>query len=421
MFSVVRYTNRGNYVISSGVTSNTFSGVSFIISKKLSDRILGFDSISDRIIKLKIDAHPYCINLIQVYAPTSDSTEEAITNFYLALAKVYVDIPNKEPTLVIGDFNAKIGKSSVDDHLKGIIGNHGLGDRNSRGQMLLDFCAENNISIMNTWFQQHPRRLYTWISPNGKYKNQIDYIMINRRWRSTILCSKTRPGADCGSDHQLLVATLKIRLKAQRKPQFNAIKVTRDALETFKDLIIPRLQQIDCDPFELPEATWSKLKATTLATAKEIKANQNPVPRAEWISAETWTAIMDRKKLKETGISSGPQHQEYRKLHHKVQNLCRRDINAHITNICNEIEKSSNTSNTKDLFDKVRTITRQFKPRNWSVEDAHGKVLIDKNEVLDVWRPDYQRRRLRKRGGAQSTAGKICDEAIGKDMEEQRH
>ena len=65
----------------------------------------------------------------------------------------------------------------------------------------------------NTLFQPHERRLYTWTSPDGQHWNQIDYILCSQRWRSSIQSAKTRPGADCGSDHELLIAKFRLKLK----------------------------------------------------------------------------------------------------------------------------------------------------------------------------------------------------------------
>ena len=67
--------------------------------------------------------------------------------------------------------------------------------------------------IANTLFQQHKRRLYTWTSPDGQHQNQIDYILCSQRWRSSIHSGKTRLGADCGSDHKLLIAKFSLKLK----------------------------------------------------------------------------------------------------------------------------------------------------------------------------------------------------------------
>ena len=76
-----------------------------------------------------------------------------------------------------------------------------------------EFCQENALVIANTLFQQHKRRLYTWTSPDGQHQNQIDYILCNQRWRTSIQSAKTRLETDCGSDHELLIAKFRLELK----------------------------------------------------------------------------------------------------------------------------------------------------------------------------------------------------------------
>ena len=78
----------------------------------------------------------------------------------------------------------------------GVTGKFGLGMRNEAGQRLTEFCQENALVIANTLFQQRKRRLYTWTSPDGQHRNQIDYIFCSQRWRSSIQATKIRPGAD---------------------------------------------------------------------------------------------------------------------------------------------------------------------------------------------------------------------------------
>ena len=78
---------------------------------------------------------------------------------------------------------------------------------------LIELCQENVLVIANTLFQQHKRRLYTWTSPDGQHRNQIDYILCSQRWRSSMQSAKIRPGADCGSDHELLIAKFRLKLK----------------------------------------------------------------------------------------------------------------------------------------------------------------------------------------------------------------
>ena len=84
-----------------------------------------------------------------------------------------------------------------------------------QGKGLIEFCQESALVKANTLCQQHKhkRRLYTWISPDGQHRNQIDYILCNQRWRSSIQSAKTRLGADCGTGHELLTAKFRLKLK----------------------------------------------------------------------------------------------------------------------------------------------------------------------------------------------------------------
>ena len=110
---------------------------------------------------------------------------------------------------IVGNWNVKVGSQEI----PGVTGKFGLGIRNEAGQGLIEFCQENALLIENTIFQQHKKRLYTCTSPDGQYWNQIDYILCSQRWRGSIQSAKTRLGTDCGSDHELLIAKFRLKLK----------------------------------------------------------------------------------------------------------------------------------------------------------------------------------------------------------------
>jgi len=65
------------------------------------------------------------------------------------------------------------------------VGLYGLGETNEAGEQLEDFWLEHKLAVANNMFKQHPRRLYTWTSPDGDTRNQIDYISIVQRWNKT--------------------------------------------------------------------------------------------------------------------------------------------------------------------------------------------------------------------------------------------
>ena len=77
----------------------------------------------------------------------------------------------------------------------------------------MEFCQENTLVIADTLFQQHKRRPYTWTSPDGQHRNQIDYVLCRQKWRRSILSAKTRLRADCGTDHKFLIAKFRLKLK----------------------------------------------------------------------------------------------------------------------------------------------------------------------------------------------------------------
>ena len=112
-----------------------------------------------------------------------------------------------------GDWNAKVGSQEI----PGGTGKFGLGQQNEAGQKLTEFCQENALVIANTLSQQHKRGLYTWTSPDGQHQNQTDSVLCSQRWRSYIESAQTRLGADCGSDHELLIVKFSLKLKKVTK------------------------------------------------------------------------------------------------------------------------------------------------------------------------------------------------------------
>ena len=186
------------------------NGVVIMVNKRVRNAVLGCNLKNDRMISVHFQGKPFNITVIQVYAPTSDAEEAEIERFYEDLQDVLELTPKKDVLFIIGDSNAKVGSQETSR----VRGKFGLGVQNEARQRLIEFCQENALGIANTLFQQHKRKLYTWTSPDGQYQNQIDYILCSQRWKSSIQSAKTKLIADCGSDHELLIA--KFRLKLQK-------------------------------------------------------------------------------------------------------------------------------------------------------------------------------------------------------------
>ena len=161
------------------------------------------------VISICFQGKPLNITVIQVYVQSSNAEEAEVEWFYEDLQDLLELIPPKDIFFIIGDWKAKVGSQETPE----VIGKLGLGVQNEAGHGPTKICQENTLIIANTLFQQHKRWLYTWTSPDGQYWNQIDYILCSQRWISSIQSAKTRVGADCGSDHELLIAKFRLKLK----------------------------------------------------------------------------------------------------------------------------------------------------------------------------------------------------------------
>ena len=124
-------------------------------------------------ISVHFQSKPFNITVIQVYVLTSNAEEAEVEWFYENLQDVLELTPKKDVLFIIGDWNAKVGIQET----PAVTGRFGLRVQNEAGQRLIEFCQENALVIANTLFQKHKRSLYTWTSPDGQHRNQIDYIL----------------------------------------------------------------------------------------------------------------------------------------------------------------------------------------------------------------------------------------------------
>ena len=222
--SEVRWTGKGETpqgdFIWSGEETSHIRGVGLLLSKQAQKALIGYNPISSRIISARFDAAPFKISVIHVYAPTSSSSEEDIEAFYNDIEEALTKTDKKDIIILTGDWNAKIGNDNTD--WKSVMGKYGYGDRNERGERLLEFATLHNFFICNTRFQQKSNRKWTWASPDGIHKNMIDLILIQQRWKTSVINCRTFQSADISSDHSLVLCNIKLRLKKLNgKPQQN--------------------------------------------------------------------------------------------------------------------------------------------------------------------------------------------------------
>ncbi|KAK2183099.1 hypothetical protein NP493_323g01052 [Ridgeia piscesae] len=146
------------------------------------------------------------VTIISVYAPTVTNPYENKEAFYNQLATVHTGIPRTDKLLLIGDFNARIGRDNDKGPL--IMGKHGIGKCNSNGELLLALCSEFEVIVTNTKFKQKDERKTTWMHHRSRHWHMIDFIITKCRDKMDIHSTRGMRGANCWTDHQMLRSKL---------------------------------------------------------------------------------------------------------------------------------------------------------------------------------------------------------------------
>ena len=166
-------------------------------------------SKTDRMISVHFQGKPFNITIIQVYALTNNAEEAEVEQFYEDLQDLLELTLQKRCPFHYRGLECKSRKS------RNTWSNRQIWPeiQNEAGQRLIEFCQENALVIANTLFQQHKRRLYTWTSPDDQYGTRLITFFAAKDGEALYSQQKTRPGADCGSDHELLIAKFRHKLK----------------------------------------------------------------------------------------------------------------------------------------------------------------------------------------------------------------
>ena len=137
-----------HYIYYCGKESLRRNGVAIIVNKRVRNAVVGGNLKNDRMISVRFQGKPFNITVIQAHAPTSNTEEAEVEQFYEDLQDLLERTSKKDVLFIIGDWNAKLGSQEI----PGITGKFGFGVRNEAGQNLIEFCQENTLVIANTSF-----------------------------------------------------------------------------------------------------------------------------------------------------------------------------------------------------------------------------------------------------------------------------
>lgn len=374
------------FLYSGNEDQNHRKGVGFVIAKPLLKSIVEFVPYSDRAALLKLRAKPTDLNVVQVYAPTMDATDQDVEQFYDEIKELLKLTRKHDVNVIMGDFNAKIGKGRFEN----LVGPYGLGTRNERGDRLLEFCQEEHLTITNTWFQLPPRRLYTWKSPADNpqklVRNQIDYILINDRFKSSVKKACTYPGADVPSDHVLLVAVVKTtlakkikKLNTNRKVALEKLRdpITRDEVS---NEINTQIHDISTKIGDDLTMSWGKISDIVADVTRTKLGYRNTVGRRKWMNDEILVLMDERRKYKNKDDI------KYKNIQKIIRSKIRMAKNEWLKQECTEIEELQKKNDGFNLHKKLKATAEMHRGKKSSIlVDETNQIVTDIKEKVKIW------------------------------------
>ena len=403
--SEVRWTGSGRYVAPTGEImyysgredGQHRQGVGIILDKEANKSLMEWEPVNNRIIRARLYSKFTKMTIVQCYAPTEEADDAEKDEFYAQLQGVLESVPKHDILLVMGDLNAKVGADNLG--FEQCIGGHGLGTRNDNGERFLEFCVENEMTIGGTIFKHKDIHKHTWNSPDGVTFNQIDHVAINQRWRSTMFDVRAIRGGDIGSDHNLVLCKLRLKLKRTKKEPtqrlFNSLKLRDpETRKAFSIELSNRYHLLDELPIDDLNDYCNKVRDTFTGTS-QLTLGFKDVSRKPWISDETWQLIDERKALKQRILSSNEEDRRtisdmYRQKNRSVKRSAKKDKRNYLKDKATEAQEAATVGDSRTLYKITRELTGTWKTQNTVVRDKEGKVVSKEEDQLARWAEHFQ-------------------------------
>ena len=404
-------TATGETILYSGRDDNVHqSGVALLLNKETAESLLDWNPVSDRIITARFNSKYTKTTCVQVYAPTNDAEPEVKDEFYEQLQAVIERAPSHDMLVMMGDWNAKVGRPNQGE--EGIVGKHALeGDRTDNRERFVNFCALNNLAITSTMFPHKDIHKYTWTSPDGLHKNQIDHIAVNAKFKRSVRDTRAYRGADVGSDHNLVTTETKLKLSRVKKTNTTSRKYEISKLNSTdvqKEFVLELRNRFSCLKIEETEDNeeeetdrrtevdsnieqcWKTVKETFNETAKNVLGFKKRKSK-NWISAKSWEKIEERRKLKmkvnetKSDRLRSRLQAEYQSKDKEVKRSVRKDKREWAEHIAREAENAASQGNMKGVYEATKKLCNE-KPRHIDmVKDKDGNLLTKDDEIRKRW------------------------------------
>ena len=258
---------------------------------------------------------------------------------------------------------------------------------------LLEFANCNNLKLMNTYGPHKASRKWTWHSPDGVTHNQIDYIMVKRRFQSSVNIARTRsfPGADIGSDHDLVMMTFRLHLRKVMKQGQTRIRFDLEKLkdpevaEAFQAMIggkFAPLTMFNPDDTDIDKFVDTFNKAVT-DTANEILGKQRRV-KQPWVTANILDQCDKRRELKKKKNEIEGARQ-YKAINKEIRTSMKEAAETWIEEKCQDIEENLSKNNSNKAYQLVKDLTGTKQGKTSNIQDKNGKILTEDQDILKRW------------------------------------
>ena len=375
------------------------AGVGFAVKSTLVKKLSGLPKgINDRLMTMKLPLYQGKkeLTIISAYAPTMTNPDEVKNKFYEELNSVIVTVPKADKLIILGDFNARVGTDSTT--WEGVIGKHGVGSCNSNGLLLLQTCAQHELLITNTVFRLPTRNRTSWMHPRSKHWHLIDYAITRRRDRQDVRVTKSMCGADCWTDHRLIVSKLNIRTQPKRRPQgakppkrLNISKLKRSAVkESFAETMEEKLASTLFTNQDV-EADWAALRETVYNTAKDLLG---PAERhhQDWFDdndAEI-QQLLEKKNQAHKALLDDPKSSSKKdallNMRRTIQQKLRLMQDSWLSKKADEIQAFADRHDMKNFYAGLKEVYGPTSAGSSPLLSADGTTLItDKEHILGRW------------------------------------
>ena len=366
-------------------------GVGFLIHKDTVNA-MGCRPVYSRFIAICLKASPFNITIIQAYAPTTDYDDGDIEDFYDQLQEVIDQTPKKDILVVHGDWNAKIGEDA-NKNWRETCGQNCNPETNERGLRLIEFTSYNNLKVVNTSGAHKPSRHWTWHSPGGDYHNQINYIMAKWCFQLSVNIAKTRsfPGANIGSDHELAMMTFKFCL--QRVKNQGSTRI-RFSLEKLKDPNIAEifwamiggkfapLLALENQDTEKDALIYSFNTAVT-ETANNILCKHWP-EKKPWVTDNILKLWDKRRELKQNkNMTEGAK--PYREANQQVKKSMRKAKETWIEKQCQGYRRKPAEKQQQESLPSCERTDKLKTRENYYHPGQSMKCLTEEQDILKRW------------------------------------